>query len=172
MEHQDKGQIQHDVQPGGQGQEIHRGPAVPQGPDDAGQQVVEEHRRNAQEDHEDIGVGVRVQVVRGAHGGEDGAAEQGGGHRQHQGDGGGEIGGVGREPPHLGEVLGPHLLGHGDGEAGAHPQAEADHEEVDGAGGAHRAQGLGAQQLAHDHGVHQVIELLEQQAEQGGQGEV
>ena len=168
VQQQNEAQVQHDVQPGGQRQEVNRGPAVPQGADDGRQQVIQEYHRNAHEDDEDIGVGIPKEVGRGVHGDQDIPAEDAGAHGEHQGNDGGQVGGVGHIPAHLGVVLGAHPLGHGDGEAGAHPQAESDDEKVDGAGGAHRPQGLGAQQLAHDHGVHHVIELLEQQPQQGG----
>ena len=171
LEIQDQGEVQEDVQERGQGQKIHRRFAVPQRADDGGQQVVEEGGRDAHEDDEDIGIGVVDDVRRGAHHHQNVPAEQPRGHGEHQGEQGGEIGGVGHKAAHLAIFPGPHPLGHRDGKAVAHPHAEADDEKVDGAGGAHRRQGLGPQQLAHDHGVHQIIKLLEQHAAQGGQGE-
>ena len=168
---QDQEQVQGDVQHRGDGKEIHGCFAVPQGPDHRSQQIIEEGGGDAQEDDEDIPVGPIKDVLRGPHHGEDGAAEQAGEHCQHHGEQGGQPPGVGHTAAHLAVISGSHALGHRNGEAVAHPHAEADDKEVDGAGGADRGQGGGAQQLPHDHGVHHVIKLLEQHSEQGGQGE-
>ena len=52
--------------------------------------------------------------------------------------------------------------------AGGHPHKEA-HQQVDeGAGGAHRRQGVGAHILPHHNGVHRVVQLLEEGAYQNG----
>ena len=169
VEPQNKGKVQEDVQHRGQGQEVHRCPAVPQRADDPRQQVVEEGGGDAHKDDEDIDVCAVEDVRRRLHHRENGPAQQTRGHREHQGEQGGEIGGVGHVAAHANRVVGPHPLRHGNGKSVAHPHAEADHQKADGAGGAHRRQGARAQQLAHDHGVHQVIELLEQHAQQRGQ---
>ena len=67
LEVQNQDQVQNDVQEGGQGQEIHRRFAVPQGADDAGQQVVQKGGGDAHEDDENIGVRVVKDVRRGEH---------------------------------------------------------------------------------------------------------
>ena len=112
LEIQDQGEVQEDVQERGQGQKIHRRFAVPQRADDGGQQVVEEGGRDAHEDDEDIGIGVVDDVRRGVHHHQNVPAEQPRDHGEHQGEQGGEIGGVDHEAAHLGILFGPHPLGH------------------------------------------------------------
>ena len=170
LEAQNQGEVQQNVQHRGQGQEVDRGFAVPQGADDPGQQVVEEGGGDAHEDDENVGVGVGEDIRRGEHHGENLPAQQAGGHREDHRKEHRQPGGVGHVSAHFRGLTRPHPLGHRDGEAVAHPHAEANYKKVDGAGGAHRRQGGGAQQLAHNHGVHHVVELLEQHPEQGGQG--
>ena len=168
-EHQDKGQVQADVQHRGHGQEIDGRLAVSQGPDDGRQQVIKEGGGDAHEDDEDVPVGPLIDVRRGIHDGENGTAQQTGGHGEYRGKRDGQPGGVGHIPAHLAIISRAHTLGHRDGKAVAHAHTKADDKEVDGAGGAYRRQGGGAQQLAHDHGVHHIVQLLEQHAQQGGQ---
>lgn len=170
LEAQNQGEVQQDVQYGGQGQEVDRRFAVPQGADHSGQQVIQEGGGDAHEDDENIGIGVVEDVRRGEHRRQDLPAQQAGGRGEHHRENHRQPGGVGHIAAHFRGLPRPHPLGHRDSEAVAHPHTEADHKEVDGAGGAHRRQGRGAQQLAHDHGVHHVVELLEQHPEQGGQG--
>ena len=68
--------------------------------------------------------------------------------------------------------MGAEFLGDGDGKAAAQPHAEAQHHKVQRAGGPHPRQGTDAQELTHDHRVHNVVELLEQHAQIGGKGEI
>ena len=56
-------------------------------------------------------------------------------------------------------------------EAGADAHAEAVDEEVQRSGIAHRRQRFRAQHAADDHGIHEAVQLLEQEAAQQRQGE-
>ena len=166
---QDEHKVQDDVQAGGQGQKVYRGFAVTQGTDDARQQVIQKCGGNAHEDDKNIDIGAFKDVRWGTHHRQNLPAQKAGGHSEDSGKDNGQIGGVGRVPAHLGGLVRPHSLGHRDGKAVAHPHAKADDKKVDGAGGAHRRQGRGPQQLAHNHGIHHVVQLLEEHPKQGGQ---
>ncbi len=169
---QDEGEVQADVQHRGDGQKVHRGLAVAQGAQDCRQQIIEKGGGDPHEDNEDIALGIREDIAGGVHHRENGAAQKAGSHREHRGEQDGEVGRVRHMPAHAGVVARPHPLGHRDGKPAAHPHAESDDKKVDGAGGPHRRQGLGPQQLSHDHRVHQVVKLLKQHAQQGGQAKV
>ena len=58
------------------------------------------------------------------------------------------------------------ISGPRDGESGADAVAQAQHQKVDGIGGANPGQGLVTQEVAHHHGVHHGVELLEQETQQ------
>ena len=141
---QDQGEVQQDVQHGGQRQEVYRRPAVPQGADDSGQKIVQECGGDAHEDDEDVGVRAVEDVRRGVHGGQDPAAQQAGGRGEDYGENHRQPRCVRHVAAHFGGLARTHPLGNRDGEAAAHPHAEADDEKVDGAGGAHRRQRGGA----------------------------
>ena len=58
-----------------------------------------------------------------------------------------------------------------DGKAIADAQAKAHQQLVDGAAGANGGKGGVAQYVAHDHGIHRVVQLLEEVGHQDGQHE-
>ena len=107
----------------------------------------------------------------GVHGGEDVAAEEHGDGGEHRADDAAQPRAVGHIAAHLVVVVGAELLGRRDGEAAAHAAAEAHHQEVDGACGAHGGQSVSAQDLADDGGVDHAVELLEQVPEQNREAE-
>ncbi len=82
-----------------------------------------------------------------------------------------EPSGIGHEAAHIGVVPGPEPLGDRNGEARADADDEAVDHEVDGRGGSHRRQGVHAQGLTHDDGVHHAVELLKQHPQEHGDGE-
>lgn len=86
MQHEDAGQVEDDVQDGGQQQEIERGLAVAQCPDETGEQVIKESERNADEDDQKIEVGAMQDVVRRLHHEQDSLAKQGSDDGQHNGN--------------------------------------------------------------------------------------
>ena len=161
-------QVQGDVQQGGDHQENHRRAAVPQGPQQACQHVVQHNGGDAQENHHDVAVGVVEDVRGGVHPLQNGPAQGHGENRDHQGEPAGQPQDVAHKALEVLKVLGAVALGHRDGEPGADAGAEAQNQEVDRAGGAHRRQGPCAQEAPHDDGVHHGVELLEQVAEHQG----
>ena len=166
MEGEDEQHVQGDVDQGGDDQPDHRRPAVPQGAEDARAEVVEERGGKPGEDGDNINIGAVVDVRRGVHGCEDNVAEKHRGGSEGRADDEAQPYAAGGTPAQLLVVLRAEVLGHRDGEAAAHAGAEAHHQEVDGPGGAHCRQGRAPQGLAHDGGVHHVVELLEQVSKQ------
>ena len=167
---QDGEQVQENVDDGGEQQEVHRRPAVPQGADDAGQNVVEVGDRDSRKNDEYVVVGSLYDIIRGIHPSQNVHAEEADDEGHDGGEDGGQPAGVGNKTPQSVMVPGPEPLGHGDGEAAAHAGAEADDHEVYGAGGAHGGQGAHPQVLSHDDGVHHAVKLLKQKAHEHGHG--
>ena len=170
-EGQDEQHIQGDVDQGGDDQPDHRRAAVPQGAQGAGAEVVEEVGRQSGKNSADIGVGALEDVRRRVHGRENAGAQEHRPRGEDRADEGAQPHAVGDIPAQLVVVAGPELLGHRDGKAAAHTGAETHHQEVDGPGGSHRRQGRASQGLAHDGGVHHVVELLEQVPEENRDAE-
>ena len=167
----DQRQIQGHVQQAGENQEQQRRPGIPQGADDAGQEIVEHGGGNTQENDENIIVGVAEGLRRGVHPVEDSAAQQGRNGGDDQREAGAQPDHGAHDPPQAVIIPLAEFLGHGDGKAGADAHAEAQHQKIDGAGGTNPRQGVHSQVLAHHHGIHHAVKLLEQQPEQQRQHE-
>ncbi len=169
-EHQNQHQVQHDVHQRSNHQEVHRGFAVPQGTEDAACHVVQHGGRNTVED--DLNVADRIvhNFRRGVHPAEHGRAQEPCGNCQHNAEGGGQVGGVHYEAPHVTFFLGTEGLGNGDGKARTNAHAEAQDQEVDGAGGAYGSQCVGTKELAYNGCIHNVIQLLENETEKQRRG--
>ena len=158
--------VQGHIQQAGKHQKHQRRPAVPQGAENAGEQIVEHGGRNAQEDQENIVIGIGEGALRGIHGGEDRTAADGGDRRNNQRNDAAQPDHIAHEIAQAVEVLLAEFLSHGNGKPGADAVAQAQHQEIDGARGANPRQGLHAQEIAHNHRIHHGIELLKQQPQQ------
>ena len=172
LQHQDAEEVEYDVEHRREEQEPEGRPAVTQSPDDAGQQVVEEGARNANEGNQQVGIGPGEDVVGSPHDPQDIAAQQArnqsNGHRHHRR----EFQADEDQTPHGHIVSGAELLGYGDAESAAATVAEAQDQEDDRSAGSDRGQGIDSQEAAHDHGIDQRVGLLQQVAQQQRQGEV
>ena len=170
MEAHHEEQVQHDVGEAGGHEEVEGAAGVADGPEDAGPHVVDEGGDGAAEVDPQVGEGVAHHVLRGAHEPEHrtGQADAHHGDDRAGGQGQGQAGVDGL--PQLLALPGAVVLG--DDHCG--PGGEA-HEEVhqkvddDRRGAAHSAQSGGAHEVAHDDGVHGVVELLEKGAQQDGE---
>ena len=152
-------------------QEHQRHHTVADGPQQARAQVVSEHDDDAQINDDDVAVGIFQNFGGGVQQLQQGPqaekARRGDGQRRHQSDD--------QRPGHraLEQVLVLSAVGarcH-DGKAVADAEAEAHQKLVDGSAGANGSKGGIAQHIAHDHGIHGVVELLEQVGNQNGQHE-
>ena len=166
----DKQQIQPHIQQRRQSQKHHRGAAVPQRPDQGGEQVVENGSGDAQKDDENVVVGVIQNVAGGLHPDQNLPAEHTDQDGEHQRQNHRQPNPVGHVAPQAVTVLGPKPLGHRDGNAVAHPHTESDDHKVDGAGGAHPGEGIHPQVLAYNHGIHHAVDLLKDHPQQHGNG--
>lgn len=164
MKYLHRNNVQHNIHSGGQQQEIQRGTGIAQRADDAGQNVVQNDSGNAQENDENIGIGFLEKVFLGIHQHQNFFAGQTGGQGDDNGKTNGQIGGVCHKFAQTDIIFLPEFLGNGDGEAGTHAGAEAQHQKVNRAGGANACQGVDAQIFAHDDGIHHIVKLLENQA--------
>ena len=165
VEIEDEDEVQHDVQRRGEDQEVERAPAVAQRAHDGGGKIIEDRRRDARQDHDEVGIGVLEDVCRRLHPDEDVARQE---HRHDRDDdrhGQRDPGTVGHVAAQVVLVLRAEALRHGDGKPRARARAEANDQELQGADGAHRRKGVHAQVLADDDGVHHAVHLLEQVAE-------
>ena len=162
VEGQDENHVQHDVQQRRAAEPDHRRPAVPQGPEDAGCEVIEKISGKPGENGEDIEVGPLINLRGRLHPREDVAAEKGGGQGCQGSEEQAQPRAAGDIPPQLPVIPRAELLGRRDSEAAAEADAEAHHQNVDAAGGAHCCQGAAPQGLAHNGGIHYVVKLLEQ----------
>ena len=168
----DEKQVQGDVHRRGHHQPDHGGAAVPHRPEDARAHIVKDIPRDARENGGDVDPGAVDDIRGGIHQLQDIPAED---HR-HSGDQHPEKDAAAGRPCHIFPqgVIVPRAetLGDGNGEAAADADGPAHHQKVDGAGAAHRRQGVSAQKLAHNGGIHHAVELLEQHTQQNGQAEL
>ena len=133
--------------------------------------LYSEHDDDAQINDDDVAVGIFQNFGGGVQQLQQGPqaekARRGDGQRRHQSDD--------QRPGHraLEQVLVLSAVGarcH-DGKAVADAKAEAHQKLVDGSAGANGSKGGVAQHVAHDHGVHGVVQLLEQVGNENGQHE-
>ena len=168
-----QGDIQHDVEHRRDQQEAQGGQAVAQAPEHAGQDVVIEEARDAQEINIEVIPAAVVHAGQGAHGFQQGTCDQGThDHDDHAGDGrhrDAVADGLGQGFA----VPGPEILGHQDARAGGDAHKQRQQQVQHRHGVAHRAQGgVAPAAVAHHHGVHGVVQLLGKIADQHGEGEL
>ena len=171
LQRQNQYNVQQDVQQAAHNQKHQGRPGVAQGTENTGQQVVQHGRGDAQENDEDVIVGVGEGILRRVHPDENPAAQQRRDQRYRQGNDAAEPDHVSHEPAKAIIILLTEFLGHGNGKARADTVAQSQHQEVDGAGGADACQSVHPQKFAHHNGIHHAVELLEQQSENQGHHE-
>ena len=170
-QHRHEQQVQHHVGQGGDDQEVQRALAVTQRVHDACKGIVHHTRAHTGEIAPEVADGVGQHLRVGVHppqqgggeqnadDGEDQAADQ---SQQHGG-----VDGAG----HLVIIPCAEVTGDGHAHAAGGSREEADQQEDQGAGGADGGQRVVAKEVADDQGVGGVVQLLEQLAQENGNGE-
>ena len=171
-QHGDEQQIQRHVERCGQCQKQQRTAAVTHGADHGGGGVIEHHKGNAPEDPVDVVKGVWIGFRRGMHGGENPPAEDQNHGHDRDGEKGAQIDCAGHIAAQLGQIPGAEGIGCRDAEAHTQADAGAENHKIQGTGGADAAQGVHSHEFSHNHGVHQIINLLQQQAKKDGDGKL
>ena len=171
VERKDECVVQHDVEQRGNRDGDNRRFAVAQRAHHAAAHVVQHRNRNREENRLDIGDRQRQNILRRVQHPQKlrrkEAGQQSHQHRNHRA----QVHRVHHIAAHFRLVLRAERLRNRNREAGADAHAEAVDEEVQRSGIAHRRQRLRAQHAADDHGIHEAVQLLEQEAAQQRQGE-
>ena len=167
-EYADKQQIEAHVQDAGDHEEIQRRAGVAEGALHGGGIVVNRDERHGGGGHAHIGNGFRQDFRRGSHPGEH-RWDHHEGHRPRE-DGGGQhdIGRVGDGLADHAVVAGAEVLGGDDAAAAADAVEDGKEKEGNGTGGPDGGQGIGAENLTHDHRIRQIVGLLEKIADEQG----
>ena len=152
-------------------QKVYRRPGISQRTNHRGRDIVEEGHRYAQEDDENVFIGIGKDIFRGVHPLQNMTCQQRDHRRHKRRKSDCQPDDVSHVPPHAGIVLGAEALGHRNGKAGAGPDDEAVDHKVHGTGGAHARQGIHAQGSSDNDGIHHAVELLEQSTQQHGNRE-
>ena len=167
----DEHEVQRHIQARGDQQKDQRHETVADGPEQACTEVVRKHDQHAHVNDEDIAVGLFQDLRRGVQQHQQRVQA----HKACQRDAeGGQKSDDERARHGLLEqvlVLGPVGARCNDGKAVANTNAESDQKLVDRAAGANGGQCRVAQHIAHDHGVHGIIQLLEQVGNKNGEHE-
>ena len=150
-------QIQYHIGEGGENQILHGTAAVPHRLEDAGAHGVEHYGAGAQEVHSKIGNGISDDIAGGAHPAQNLGGQQNAHHGEHKpGRDAHRYGGVegaGEIFPVIGAVKAGNNHPGTQGDSVNKPYQQHNHE------------------IADNHGVHGVVELLKEVAEKDGQGE-
>ena len=166
--HEDAEEVEHNVQHRGKQQKPEWRFAVAQRTDDAGEHIVEERARHADERNEQIQIGIVEDVFRRAHAAQNERTEQ---RRDHSDDHRHHCRQTQTGPhvaTHRDIIVRTELLRYGDAETSATPRAETQYQKDDRAAGSHRSQSIDTQKFAHDGRIDQRISLLKQIAQQQG----
>ncbi len=162
--------VQHNIQPAAQ-QQKQGGPfGIPGGAQRAGAEIIQHRAGDPQKD--DAGIPGRIveNIRRRPQQPQKPVRQGGAAARQYHRQGQAQPYPVPEVALEAGPISGPHRLGQGDAEAHAAALHKAQDQKAQGVGGAHRRQGLRADEPAHHHRIHKGIQLLEQGACHQGQG--
>ena len=165
LEHDDAQQVKADVQKTCHQQEVQRALAVAQRTHQGTGHVVQQGERDAHKDGADIDVRQINDVVRGVGPDQNGAGHGHRDHGEHRRKEHREPHGVCRIAAHLVVVLGTECPRDRDGKAAGNAVDKAQHQIVQAAHAADRRQRFHADEPAHDDGISQIVELLEQAAQ-------
>ena len=168
MEAQNEQHIQRHIEQRAENQVDDRRAGIAQRTDDAKEHIVEKHDGNAEKNDENIVMGILEDVLGGVHPMEEGIAQYADQRGHHSGKHHGQHDGVGHKALHALIIPLAEFLRHGNHKAVAHTHAKAQHQKVQRTGGANACQRLHAQKLTHHDGIHHVVDLLEQHAQQQG----
>ena len=163
--------VQQNVHHAGDQQEIKRVLGIPQRPQHAGGVVIQHRSRDAQKNEPDVEHGIGVQLLRRMDEPEQRPCHQGGEHGEHHAQHQTEQCAVQQVFLQSVLILCAKGLCRRDAKAHAGTLHKAQNEKVEGVGGAHRAQRIGAQTPPDDDGVRKAVQLLEQGAQHQRQGE-
>ena len=167
-----KEKIQRHVQQGAENQEVERPLGVAHRPQNAGAHVVHQIEHHAGEINPDIGQGVVHNLLGGTHNSQGNGRKQQAHNRKQQAAGNAQRHRGVYGQACLSGTPGPVILGDNDRRAGGKAHEKAGEQVQNGAGGAaHGGQGLFAHKLAHHHGVHRVVQLLEECPQHNGEKE-
>ena len=170
LEGHHKEEVQADVQHHRDPQEEQGGDGVAHRPEEVGKKVIEKGGHNPGKDPQQVGLG-EVCDLRGNL-----QQEEDGGHQgvdqgvEHQGDGANEEKSLEDAAAQLVRVLPAKLDGEVDAAAHAQPQKDGGEKGHQGVGGPHRSQGPLPDELPHYPGVGQIIQLLQEVAQDQGEG--
>ena len=156
-EHGDGQQVERNVQQGGENEKIDRGPGVSERADDAGDEIIKDDGGDAEENDEDVVVGIPENIVRRVHPAQHGCAQQRRGHGEHHGERSREPDAVCHKAAQLRFVALAEFLRHGDDETVADADAEAEHQKIDGARRADARKRVHAEKTADDERIYHII---------------
>ena len=163
-------QVQADVQHHGNPQKEQGGGGVAHRAQEVGEEVIEEGGKDPPEDPEEIGPGEAGDVPRNAEKDQDGLYGQVDRQVQGQGDGPDEEEGLKDAVAQPGRVPPAKLDGEVDAAAHAQPQKDGGEKGHQSVGGPHRSQGPLPDELPHHPGVGQIVQLLQEVAQDQGEG--
>ena len=171
MKRPDKEQIQPDVHEAGENQKVERRSGIAQCPLDGGGIVVQGDHWHGGTGDAHIGDGIRQDVGRRSHPGENGGDQREGEAAGDKGNGQEDIGGIDNGPLYHFRLVRTEILGGDNPAAAADAVAEGKEEEGNGTGRADGGQGAGPQQPSDNGGIGQHVGLLEKVADQEGKSE-
>ena len=171
VERHDKQKVKADVQCAGQNQKVKRRLAVAQRAHDGRHHIVQKDKRDARKDPADVDDRAVNDVVGRLHQLHHRAGQCNGADGQHHTGRNAEPGGVGNMAAQVLIVPRAEQLCYRNRKAVADADDEAQNQIVDRAGSADRGQRTDTAEPAHDDGIRQRIELLEQVAQHQRQGE-
>ena len=157
----DEQKVQPHVEQGGHSHRVQGRFAVPQGPQDGGQQVVGHNHRDAAKHNPQIQQRPREDVRRGGQHLEHRPGGQLAGRRQQQGKSGAQGGAAPHRPGQFPVIFSAEMLSHEDGKPLGEPLDNAQHHPVEPVGGPQGGQGAHPHHLPHHGGIYHGVQLLE-----------
>ena len=154
-------QIQHNINNGRQHQEYHGSLTVAGSTDHACHDIIQIHSRDTDENNKNIIISPINNIRRCLHPDQNIPAQDCRHHGHNHGKYQSQPGTVRYILTHAYIISGTEFMRYRDGKSVTDTHAETDHQEVDRAGGTHCCQIIHAKKPSYDHGIYQIIELLE-----------